>query len=316
MGFVDLHGGYGRRFGSLGLTLAALSTRLTVRPSYRLSVLGAERERATAFAAMMLERHALAGAVQVEVEEAIPVHAGLGSGTQLALAVTAGIAELFGIEWSPGELAALSDRGLRSGVGVGAFEQGGFIVDGGRGADTRTPPVIARLPFPDDWRVLLVFDAERQGLSGASERSAFDGLAPMPAEIAAEMCRRVLMQLLPALAEREFAPFSAGIAVIQQLVGDCFAPYQGGRYSSPHVASVLAWLRAEGLAGVGQSSWGPTGFALFETEAEAQRLAEAARQRWRQEPALSFMISKARNRGADFAIMNHVVTEAAASRRA
>lgn len=61
-------------------------------------------------------------------------------------------------------------RGARSGLGAGLFEQGGFVVDGGRGPSTLTPPVISRTSFPQEWRVILVHDPAAVGLHDAEEK--------------------------------------------------------------------------------------------------------------------------------------------------
>lgn len=298
MGFLDLNGGIGRRFGSLGLTLQEPRTRIAVWPASAVSAAGPSSVRAAACAREMLLALGLSGGVHVEVGDAIPEHAGLGSGTQLSLAVGAAIARLFGRDYSLQDTAALLERGARSGIGIGAFEQGGFLVDGGRGPDTLVPPIISRLAFPPHWRLLLIFDQNRKGVHGGEERAAFRSLPPFPAEKSAHLCRLMLMQALPALAEADIATFGHAIAEIQRVVGDHFAAAQGGRFSSAAVAAVLDWLQAEGIAGVGQSSWGPTGFAVIGNEMDARCLLHAARARWNEGP-LRFMVCAARNQGGE-----------------
>src|SRR5215813_14262185 len=89
LGFVDLNGGLGRRFGSLGIALAAPSTRVVARRHDGLAADGPEADRVLAHLRRLAGRFDLGGSVRVTVEQAIPAHAGLGSGTQLALAVGA-----------------------------------------------------------------------------------------------------------------------------------------------------------------------------------------------------------------------------------
>jgi beta-RFAP synthase len=196
-------------------------------------------------------------------------------------------------------LAQRMQRGIRSGIGLGAFESGGFVVDGGRGAQTVVPPVIARLPFPSDWRVLLVFDPALQGLNGRPERDAFHQIEPMASEHAAELCRIVMMQVLPAIAEADFDEFSDAITTIQNAVGDYFADYQGGRYTSARVGEALHWLQARGIRGVGQTSWGPTGFAFIAAADQARTLVEGLTNELG--ATLRFSICAARNHGAQIA---------------
>lgn len=300
MGFMDMHGGLGRQFGSLGVALSGIRTRVRLHPAAAVSAEGPAAGRAAQHARQVLEALGLDGGVALTVEEAIPEHMGLGSGTQLALAVAAGIASLYDQPASPRELASVVDRGARSGIGLGAFEQGGFLVDAGHGPGTVTPPLICRLPFPQDWRLLLVVDRHCQGLSGMPERQAFKDMAPMPAEVAGELCRLTLMQILPALLEDDVARFGAGITRIQEAVGDHFATYQGGRFTSPRVAAALVWMRARpGVHGIGQSSWGPTGFAVVGSEAAGRRVLADARAHCPGLDTLELMLCRGWNAGAE-----------------
>lgn len=292
LGFLDLNGGLGRRFGSLGLTLESPCTELTVRRAARFQASGPDSARALDYARRLARRLQLPGAAEIVVARAIPAHAGLGSGSQMALATGLALGRLYHQALTARQIALLLGRGARSGIGIGAFEQGGFLVDTGRGPQTTVPPLATRLAFPEDWRLLLVYDQARTGISGEREHQAFAALPEFPAERSAHLCRLVLMQLLPALIERDPATFGAALSELQKHIGEHFAPIQGGRYSSPAVAAALAWLHAHGAAGVGQSSWGPTGFALCPDEAAGQRLLGTVRQRW---PELEFALCQARN---------------------
>ena len=289
-GFLDLHGGLGRRFGSIGLAVDAPSLALTVRPAAALAVAGPEADRVRGYVRAAAAQLGVGEAVSLQVERAIPAHAGFGSGTQLALAVAAAMARLSGRTFSAQAVSNALDRGNRSGVGLCAFTEGGLIVDGGRGPDGAPPPVIARLPYPAGWRVVLILDTAMAGVHGIREIEAFRELPRFPETQAAEICRIVLMQILPA----EPGGFGAGITRIQGLIGDHFAPHQGGRFASPAVAQALASVAGQGVAGYGQSSWGPTGFALMPSESEARRLVSTLD---RGGP-LRFLIARGRNAGA------------------
>jgi beta-ribofuranosylaminobenzene 5'-phosphate synthase len=274
LGFFDLNGGLGRWFGSLGLSLDRPVTRLVARRAAATRVRGPEHERVMRYLTLMCERLGLSGHHDVEVRQAMPSHAGLGSGTQLALAVATALRRLHGCPDDPREDAALLGRGARSGIGIGLFDQGGLVIDGGKGRVAGPPPLLVRYAVPEAWRVLLVLDRDREGLSGSSERAAFASLPPMDSAVSGSICRLVLMQALPALAEQDLAGFGAAIAAIQGHVGDYFAPCQGGRFTSPLVGAALGRLAEAGATGIGQSSWGPTGFAFAASDAEARRLAD------------------------------------------
>jgi beta-ribofuranosylaminobenzene 5'-phosphate synthase len=274
------------------------ATRVRLSRAAETTVRGPERDRAAQALALTVERLALAGGHALEVACAMPPHAGLGSGTQLALAVAAAVRRLHGIAPDLRGDAAGLGRGARSGVGISLFEQGGLVVDGGRGdGHDAVPPVLARLAVPESWRALLLLDPTGQGLSGAQERAAFAALPAMAEAETGVICRLVLMQALPALAEADLPRFGDAITRIQERLGDYFAPAQGGRFTSSRVTQALAALRHLGAPGVGQSSWGPTGFAFARDEAEAHRLRAALLADGRAE-GLDIQVRRPLNRGA------------------
>lgn len=279
LGFLDLNGGLGRRFGSIGLAIDAFATIAELRPSPTLLVEGAERERAQRIALRFAEALKLQSSGRLTIRDAIPAHAGLGSGTQLSLAIASAFRRRAGLPPDPFGDARLLDRGARSGVGAALFESGGLVADAGRGAHTEMPPVIARLRFPEDWRILLILDPRSEGAHGDIERRAFAALPPFPEASAADICRRLVMQVLPGAAERDLDAFGEGVAKIQERLGDHFAPAQGGgRFTSAAVARVAQRLLEAGARGVGQSSWGPTAFAFAADPDEARSLAKRARE--------------------------------------
>lgn len=297
LGFFDLNGDLGRRFGSLGITLDRPATRVTAVPAGRLRASGPSARRAESFCRQTSELFGLPALCSLTVEQAIPEHSGLGSGTQMALAAGLAVSRLYGLGVEPRTVARLLDRGQRSGIGIGAFEQGGVLLDGGNAMGDAPPPILARFDFPEAWRVILVFDRSFAGVHGPDEAEAFRRLPSFPAERAAHLCRVVLMRALPAIVEQDIDTFGAAVAELQRAVGDHFAPVQGGRYASTDVAEALTWLESQGVPGVGQSSWGPTGFALVSTEREAQALIGAAKRRWAGCGGLEFVLCRGNNAG-------------------
>lgn len=297
LGFLDLNGSLGRRFGSIGLALDAPATRLSLHCAQVTSVTGAERERAAQFLAIMADSLRVSGGHALDIECAVPAHAGLGSGTQLALAVASAVRRLHGLALDIRGDAARLGRGTRSGIGIGLFAHGGLVVDGGVAPGAAAPPpLLAHIAVPESWRVLLLFDPACEGLSGQREKHAFSVLQPMSPATSAEICRLTLMQVLPGAQEDDLGAFGAAITRIQAILGDHFRPAQGGRFASSAVAATLEVLAAAGATGIGQSSWGPTGFAFVRGDAEAARLAELARP---VSPGIKIAVGRVRNHGAD-----------------
>lgn len=276
LGFIDLNGGLGRRFGSVGLAIHGLDADVVAEatPGTALEVTGFDTARARDAARRTLDWMGVAGGARIDVGGAAPAHAGLGSGTQIALAVAAAVAAAYGRGTAPRELAAVVGRGRRSGIGIGAFATGGFLVDGGRGDADRIAPVVARLPFPAAWRAVLIFDDAHHGLHGAAERQAFAVAAPMREDDAAQLARWCLLGLLPAVIEEDFPAFTRALVEVQARNGAYFAPYQGGTaYTSARVAAAVSDIaRRFGLTAAGQSSWGPTGFVFVPSPALADEV--------------------------------------------
>lgn len=299
LGFLDLNGGLGRRFGSIGLAISDLRTSISIRRAQHGEVIGPEADRVRKYLRIMEQALALDRAHAVDIAEVVPAHAGLGSGTQLALAVAAGVRRLHNRPLDIEGDALHLGRGTRSGIGIGLFLRGGLVVDGGRGNSSAPAPIVSHLPFPDHWRILVVLDPKLHGVHGADEVTAFETLAPMAAADAAQFCRLILMQALPAVAEHDLASFGAAIKELQGRLGDYFAPAQGGsRFMSRDVAAVLETLDGAGAFGIGQSSWGPTGFAFAPSPEEAARLAAIAR-RQPNARGLDIRVCAGLNRGAE-----------------
>jgi beta-ribofuranosylaminobenzene 5'-phosphate synthase len=298
LGFLDLHGGLGRLFGSLGLSLHDISTELDVSYAAELHVTGPSAARAHKYAERMLAHLNIRKGLSLDIHQAIPEHAGLGSGTQMALAVGTAINKLFDANLSLPAIARILDRGNRSGIGIGAFAKGGFIVDAGRSSMTEVPPIISQLHFPDSWRFVLVLDNEQQGVHGQEESQAFGKLKKMDEAVSANLSRLLVMQVLPAIVEQDCQLFGAGISAIQASMGDYFKPIQSGVYTSADVGKALALLHRQGATGIGQSSWGPTGFAIYASETDAYQALKEVRRQWQGNAELELMICQAQNEPA------------------
>jgi len=236
---------------------------------------------------------------RVQVHECIPLHHGLGAGTQLALAVGQALSVLTtGQPDDLSELAAAMHRGRRSAVGIHGFEHGGFLVDAGKRSEEPLGSLAARVTFPPEWRFVLVTPQDATGLAGESEEQAFSQLQRMPAESSGRLTNIVLTELLPAARHADFEAFSESLYAYGRLVGECFSPVQGGRYAHPVCEELVQELRREGIRGVAQSSWGPTMAVAFprQRDADAFLASDVARRR---RADCRFRITSAKNNGAD-----------------
>ena len=298
LGFLDLDGSLGRRFGGLGLAINEISTKIFISHADVISVIGDPSGRVQKYAEKFCTRKGLAGGCRIEVTEQILDHSGLGSGTQLALAVGTAIAKLQKLDCTITDIAALLNRGARSGIGIGSFQQGGFLVDAGRDIHCKVPPIVSRIQFPLNWRIILVLDTSARGLHGNDEHASFSALPPFSKEKSAYLCHLVMMKVLPGICEEKFGIFSEGIHEIQSCIGEYFASAQGGRYTSRIVGNVINQIESMGIQGVGQSSWGPTGFAFTDSETQAHTVLRELQTIFSENNNLQFKIVSGRNTGA------------------
>ena len=225
---------YGRSFGGLGAMIAGCGVRVRLRRSTSFSVVSHVGERAIGVAqrcaaAWGLDEHSCC---EIEVKEIPRQHIGLGTGTQLAVAIAAGMQRLY-VEGSgqpeqtytakdAAALAQAAGRGLRSSVGVYGFGAGGMILEAGKLQGEVIAPLVSRAPLPEGWRVVLFVQREVEGLHGDAERTAFAGLEQVPLELTAELTRLAVMEILPAAIAARFTDFAAAITAYRKLAGKPF----------------------------------------------------------------------------------------------
>ncbi|MCR4428228.1 MAG: hypothetical protein NUV68_02640 [Caldiserica bacterium] len=317
-GFIDLNGELGRLFGSLGMAIdfpkVVLEGETLEKNALPLEgcekiqsgetelwVKGESKERVADFARRFLSRYPLRGRFLLNCLQAIPPHVGLGSGTQLALSVGTMLSHLGGRKIDPSELAPLMGRGVHSGIGIGTFQFGGFIVDGGHRTGKsalKSPPIIFHHEVPSSWNLVLGIPSVEHPFKGEGEERAFKNLPPAPSNLAERISRLLLMKMLPALIEEDIYQFSQALTLIQQLVGDSFAPVQGGRFANYLSSELIAFWLEKGVAGAGQSSWGPSVYAFLEKEEEAMKLVEISRDFLQSRGGGTVFLAKPYNLGA------------------
>ena len=302
-----------RSFGGVGMMTDRPGVLLRMQRANRLEGRGPHAERALAFARSCIKAWGLGDVgCSLEIVSAPVAHVGLGSGTQLGLAVAAGMRQLFrrpGSEPIPSgaaggpeplardehdwvfdvhdaiELARAVGRGRRSSVGVYGFSRGGLILEAGRLLDPagdpeddgrrEFSPMIARVRLPATWRCVVIAARDAIGLSGAAEREAFTRLPPVPTEVTAELTRIALLELLPAAVEGKFPAFAAAVRRYGTVAGQPFASESQQLPHAPATAQLLELLGELGVEGAAQSSWGPTVMACCPTLENAGDLVEA-----------------------------------------
>jgi beta-ribofuranosylaminobenzene 5'-phosphate synthase len=277
-GLLDLRGSLGRRFGGIGAAAPAPTLLVSAHPADRLEVDGEDADRAAGFARLVLSHHGLEGGARLTVHRSLPSHTGLGSGTQLALAVARALTELHGLAVDTPQLARAVGRAERSAIGTWTFDGGGLVLEGGRSAGRDSVgPLLARLSFPSSWRCVVAVPEAAPGMSGAAEAEAFAQLRLPPERDAERVAHLVLMALLPAVADADLVTFGAALSAIQTITGCSFASVQGGTFAPGPSAELVRRMAEWGAPGVGQSSWGPAVYGIVDGAEAGLRLAEQVR---------------------------------------
>jgi beta-ribofuranosylaminobenzene 5'-phosphate synthase len=214
-----------------------------------------------------------------------PSHVGLGSKTQLSLAIAVAITKLKNINHtSLKALTRLVDRGGTSGIGWRGFEQGGFIVDAGHefgegkeketflpsSASKKANPAltILRYPIPEHWRFVLVIPNVKKGAYGDEEISIFQSHAPIPKEEVNEVSHQILMKIVPGIIKQNLGCFGEGLKRIQNI------GFKKIEISLQHeiVKKTLTFFEEYGVKAYGMSSFGPSVIGIVESDEEANKL--------------------------------------------
>ncbi len=264
------------QFGGAGLMLNGPGLHLRARRAPAFAVKGPLAQRAAAFASHWAKTRSLSGLPDCEIEivSAPPEHVGLGTGTQLGLSVGAALHALFEQHAQTlAELVASVGRGRRSSIGAYGFARGGLIGESGKQQGELLGELIEQVSLPEAWRFLLLRPARQTGCCGEAERQAFAKLPPVPEAITHQLRTIFSRAMAPAAKEGDFQAFNAAVYEFGRLAGSCFATAQYGEYATREIAELVEEVRSAGVPGVGQSSWGPTVFAMFPHEQAAQEFA-------------------------------------------
>ncbi|MCK4687658.1 MAG: hypothetical protein KAT66_05985, partial [Candidatus Lokiarchaeota archaeon] len=290
LSLIDENGYTGRVDGGIGLMLDRPNVILEVSNSadefkiechryYRESVHVINEKASRIFKAFNINNKNY----HFKLKRYYPSHVGLGSKTQLSLAIAFAITRLKGLNnISLQELTKLVERGGTSGIGWRGFETGGFILDGGHefgkgkeketflpsSASTSANPAltISRYNIPNNWRFVLVIPNVKKGAFGDEEVSIFKNHAPIPRNEVNEVSHQIIMKILPALIKNDLKCFGEGLKRIQSI------GFKKIEISLQHdiVKDLLKFFDEYGLKAYGMSSFGPSVIGIVETDYEAE----------------------------------------------
>lgn len=300
---IDMNGEIGRVDGGAGLTLSSPNIRITAEEAEGISIEGLQdfADRMKRAAESLLPE---GKGIRINVQEVYPAHVGFGSGTQSSLAAAAAVNELYGLGKSVRELAIAVKRGGTSGIGVTAFEKGGFIVDGGHrfkdkggfmpSAACPVPPgpVLFREDFPE-WDMVVAIPNEK-GMHDQEEIDTFKKFCPLPIEEVREISHVVLMQMMPAVIEEDIESFGAAVNHVQT-VG--FNKRENLIWPQ-FVKDIASFMRSQSY-GAGVSSFGPVVYSLVDNRSEGRQLQAEVQKMLDESVGGTVMLTRAKNSGAE-----------------
>lgn len=271
-GFSNLSLSRSRIYGGIGATIQEPNIVLKTKKSNTIEIeTDKDYKRIENYVKKSVDILDLDG-VKVKIEENLPGHVGLGSGTQLALSIFSGIAKLYNIKIDIRKEAPKLGRGGRSGVGVAAFEKGGFLVDSGHNSESFTrrlpenggwnvPKIISQHDIPNEWRFLVVIPDAKKIYGEEEEKKIQETVFNASYSIADKISSTLIDKVLPGIAEGNLKEFSEGITKVNRLNGSWFSNLQDGVYRKES-QNIIEKFRHENLYAVGQSSWGPTVYGI------------------------------------------------------
>lgn len=237
--------------------------------------------------------------LNIEIQAAPPRHCGLGSGTQLALCSATAVMKFLGLPLLGAvELATAIGRGKRSAIGTHGFSQGGILVDRGKQDNELIAPLDFRTDFPEHWPILIVMLRGRQGLSGNGETDAFENLPAVPTHQRQLMIALVRDRLIPGVLQQDYEMFAAAVYEFGRNSGMFYQSVQGGPYNGTAVEELVHFIGKTGVPAVGQTSWGPSVFAISQHDQQSDELANNLEDKYGDR--ISIIRTRADNRGVNF----------------
>jgi len=292
LSLIDENGYTGRVDGGIGLMLdrpnvvleasnSAREFKIEAHKYYRESI-----EVINEIASKVFKRYNISNKnFHFNLKRYFPSHVGLGSKTQLSLAIATAIMKLKKLNHLTHEdLTKLVERGGTSGIGWKGFKTGGFILDGGHdfgkgkeketflpsSASTSVNPALTifRHNIPENWRFVLVIPNVKKGAYGDEEISVFQNYAPIPRNEVNEVSHQVIMKILPGIIKNDLKCFGEGLRRIQNL------GFKKIELELQHeiVKDLLKFFRNYGLKAYGMSSFGPSVVGIVESDLEAETL--------------------------------------------
>lgn len=235
--------------GSAAVAISRPELRLRMRKSADIKVNGKYSDEFFSLASDFLREFAPEKGVDILVENSIKRHAGLGSGTRMALSIGMGINRLYELGLSPYHIAEFFGRGRNSMAGLETLLKGGFVVSEGENSVSLIPP--------EDWVFVVAIPAIKHDFFGEKERKIMKGL-----KYSKTQEKGISTALINAIREGNISRTGEILNRLDDITGESFGSVQNGKYTEKLMEKVLSHGKEMGAYGAGQSSWGPAVYFL------------------------------------------------------
>lgn len=286
MSLIDLNSSYGRIDGGIGLALSEpniiieseeIESGIVIEFSENIEnkeLIGEYTGKIESSSEQILSFFNTNLGFKFKIHSVLPIHSGLGSGTQIKLAIAKLISESLNQSLNAVELSTIVGRGGTSGIGTFSYEYGGFIVDGGHSlkdkkdflpsskSKVKPPQLIGRHDFPEDWNVLVAIPNVNYSVSGANEVNIFQEYCPVPRRDVEKLSHIIFMNMVPFLLEEDIHGFSRAIDEIQNIG---FKSVEVNLQPKP-VKDLMSYMKDAGAYGVGLSSFGPAVYTIYDND--------------------------------------------------
>ena len=274
LGFMELNDSNSRVFGSIGLAITSFKFKQSIQSNKDFDVVCDDKSIKLRIEEIieLFSKNYKIKKCRLTVSDFIPLHKGLGSGTQVSLCTGFLISNFNNLNLSIENISKFLRRGQRSGVGVETFKSGGFIIDTGKLKGSISPPQkLIDIKWPKDWQIILITSTNISGLHGNKELNEFTKLTNISSKFAKENCFNLLMKIIPGLLESDFNAFANGIQKIQENMSEIFYGNKNN-YSNHGISKIFKFIREKKYIGFGQSSWGPTGFVFCKNRDQREEI--------------------------------------------
>ncbi|VVB65487.1 Beta-ribofuranosylaminobenzene 5'-phosphate synthase [Candidatus Gugararchaeum adminiculabundum] len=272
---VDLNGSLGRSDLSVGVALEEPRCEVEAIASSTIKITGSSDPRIN----QILSKLNCANNCNLPIKQNIPEHVGLGSSTQLLMAVAKAASIISGKNYSTLQLAELAQRGGTSGIGVHAFASGGFLVDAGHSfgkkgvkasfssssfSSSPAPQLLARYELPESWHFACIIPDSKK-FFGEKENEIFQSKTPVSEKITEQLSRAVLVKLMPAAVEQNAVDFGESLNLLNQI-------RLADNWADPALQKYVKQMISAGALGAGISSFGPLVYGFTDSKNKAEKI--------------------------------------------